>query len=397
MNVGLYDSHQRQSLLKPIKNPIRPIKSFFRPIKSFSNYDSRRLMDPVAHTLVGAAMAEAGLKRFSRYASATLIIGANLPDLDAVAQLWGADVSLYVRRGWSHGILAMLVLPLVLAGLIWAWHRWRGHRRLDAPPFRPRVVVALAFLGVWCHPLLDWLNTYGVRLLMPFSETWFYGDTLFIIDPWFWLLSAAGLVLACQHRGGLIGWALLAALASALIVSTGLAALPVKILWLCGIAAIAIFRWRGIKASTWTAGLGLASLTLYIGSAYGLARLAEIQYRSAFQQGSTPPLVVQANPTPGNPFRHRLVTVHDSYYRVITATGHTIDIPRPPPDAVVTAAMADESVKGFMNWMRFPYWEVTETADSWIVEFRDLRYLIPGERPRGIGYAKVEVRKSALQ
>ncbi|MCR6650075.1 MAG: metal-dependent hydrolase [Cellvibrionaceae bacterium] len=350
-------------------------------------------MDPVAHTLVGATLAEAGLKKLSRYASATLIIGANLPDLDAVAQLWGEDISLYVRRGWSHGILAMLVLPLLLAGLVWTWHRWRGHRQSEAPPFRPWIILAFAFLGVWSHPALDWLNTYGVRLLMPFSDRWFYGDTLFIIDPWFWLLSAAALVLACNHRGGLIGWALLAALASWLILSTSLAAPVVKILWLCGIAAIVAARWRGITASTWSARLGLASLTLYIGSAYGLARLAESEYHSSGE----PPLVVQANPTPGNPFRHRLVTVHESFYRVITDDGRHIEIPRVAPDTIVQAAMTDESIKGFIQWMRFPYWIVKETDDSWIVEFRDLRYLVPDEKPRGIGYAKVKVSKAAAQ
>lgn len=348
-------------------------------------------MDPVAHTLVGAALAEAGLKKLSRYASATLIIGANLPDIDAVAQLWGEDISLYVRRGWSHGILAMLVLPLLLAGAVWAWHRWCGHRRTGAPPFHLWTIVALAFVGVWSHPFLDWLNTYGVRLLMPFSDTWFYGDTLFIIDPWFWLLSAAALVLACNQRGGLLGWALLALLATWLILSSSLAALPVKVLWLCGVAAITALRWRGIKASTWTAGIGLASLTLYVGSAYGLARLAEAQYRDSTES----PLVVQANPTPGNPFSHRLVTVHESYYRVITADGKHIDIARQPPNAIVQAAMADESIKGFIHWMRFPYWQISETADGWIVEFRDLRYLSPDEHPRGIGYAKVKVLKTA--
>ena len=32
-------------------------------------------MDPVAHTLVGAVLAETGLKRVLRYATATLLIG----------------------------------------------------------------------------------------------------------------------------------------------------------------------------------------------------------------------------------------------------------------------------------------------------------------------------------
>ena len=130
-------------------------------------------MDPVAHTLVGAALAEIGLKRASRYATATLLIGANLPDVDAFASLWGSDFALYVRRGWSHGVLALVVLPLVLAGAVWLWHRWRGGSGGDAPPFRLPAVVGLSFLAVWSHQLLDWLNTYGVRLLMPFDGRWF--------------------------------------------------------------------------------------------------------------------------------------------------------------------------------------------------------------------------------
>jgi inner membrane protein len=46
------------------------------------------------------------------------------------------------------------------------------------------------------HPLLDLLNTYGVRLLMPFSNRWFYGDALFIIDVWLWLALLVGIFLS---------------------------------------------------------------------------------------------------------------------------------------------------------------------------------------------------------
>jgi inner membrane protein len=37
------------------------------------------------------------------------------------------------------------------------------------------------------------MNTYGVRLLEPFSHQWFYGDTLFIADPWIWIMLILGL------------------------------------------------------------------------------------------------------------------------------------------------------------------------------------------------------------
>ncbi len=52
-------------------------------------------MDPLAHTLFGAALAESGLKRRSRYATATLLIGANLPDIDVVA---GQDQTVTLNR-----------------------------------------------------------------------------------------------------------------------------------------------------------------------------------------------------------------------------------------------------------------------------------------------------------
>ena len=50
------------------------------------------------------------------------------------------------------------------------------------------------------HVALDLLNNYGVRLLMPFSNRWFYGDAVFIIDPWLWLTLGAGIWLT-RRRG----------------------------------------------------------------------------------------------------------------------------------------------------------------------------------------------------
>jgi membrane-bound metal-dependent hydrolase YbcI (DUF457 family) len=31
------------------------------------------------------------------------------------------------------------------------------------------------------HPALDFLNVYGVRWLMPFDATWFFGDVLYAL------------------------------------------------------------------------------------------------------------------------------------------------------------------------------------------------------------------------
>ena len=60
--------------------------------------------------------------------------------------------------------------------------------------------VLLSYVGVLSHVALDLLNNYGVRLFMPFSNRWFYGDAVFIIDPWLWLTLGAGIWLA-RRRG----------------------------------------------------------------------------------------------------------------------------------------------------------------------------------------------------
>ncbi len=150
-------------------------------------------------------MGEAGLKRSTPLGMATLVIGANLPDVDGFAYVFGDNVSaLAFRRGWTHGVLAVAVLPLALAGATLAFDRLvRRRRRPGATPARFRPLLLLAFLSVLSHPLLDFLNTYGVRFLAPFSWRWFYGDALFIVDPWIWLVLAAGIGLSRlrQRRG----------------------------------------------------------------------------------------------------------------------------------------------------------------------------------------------------
>lgn len=158
-------------------------------------------MDNVTHSLVGALIGQMGLKRRTGLAMPTLIIAANLPDIDATCTLLGM-VSLAMRRGVTHGPIAMLALPLLLAGAI-VWYDWRqarrGTRPTDRLPVRPGWILALAYIGCLSHPAFDWLNSYGIRLLEPFSHRWFYGDALFIVDPWLLAMLIAG-VLVSQRR-----------------------------------------------------------------------------------------------------------------------------------------------------------------------------------------------------
>src|SRR5215510_3396949 len=59
-------------------------------------------MDNLCHTLVGAALGEAGLKRRTRFGNATLMIASNLPDVDVLVFASNTPPVAF-RRGWTHG------------------------------------------------------------------------------------------------------------------------------------------------------------------------------------------------------------------------------------------------------------------------------------------------------
>jgi len=167
-------------------------------------------MDNLTHSLVGALIGQMGLKRKTGLAMPTLIIAANIPDIDAVATLLGGQEHLALRRGLTHGPIAMLVLPLMLWSIMLWFDRWqtkRGKRPENRLPVHKGWLLTLAYIGCLSHPLFDWFNSYGIRLLEPFSSQWFYGDTLFIIDIWLWAALIAGVwVSRRRERSGTSTW-----------------------------------------------------------------------------------------------------------------------------------------------------------------------------------------------
>lgn len=165
-------------------------------------------MDNLTHSLVGAVLAQAGLKQKTGLALPALVIGANIPDIDAACFFWLEGVEhVGFRRGITHGPPAMVLLPLLLAGALWWFDRWqagRGKRPEKRLPVHFGWLYALSFIGCLSHPALDFLNVYGVRFLEPFSSTWSYGDTLFIIDVWLWalLIGSVWWSVRRERRGG---------------------------------------------------------------------------------------------------------------------------------------------------------------------------------------------------
>lgn len=304
-------------------------------------------MDNLTHTLAGAILGEAGLKRRTALAMPTLLIGANLPDLDVLAIPFGH--SLDFRRGWTHGVLALVVLPILLTLAILAWDRLVRRRggRIPERPVDRRAVLLLSYVAVLSHPFLDWLNNYGLRWLMPFDGTWFYGDALFIVDPWVLLLLAGGVVMA-RRRKRTAGARVMIALGSA-----------------------------------------------YIVAMLGSATAGRVMVRDALRAEGFSVDQVMVGPVAVDPNRRQVIVREGADYH----TGTLRWLPRPRlriDDGVVRvqrdhpmARRAEEEpqVARFLRWSRFPFFEVEERGDHAIVVVDDLRYGSPGSR----SWAAVEV------
>jgi len=289
-------------------------------------------MDNLCHTLVGAALGEAGFKRRTRFASATLMIASNLPDIDVLVFATGTPAVAF-RRGWTHGILADALLPPLLAGvMLFVASRRRATSR--APSIRPMQVLLLSYIGVILHVSMDLLNTYGVRLLMPFSQRWFYGDVLFIIDPWLWLALGTGVGLSIRRR-----------------------------------------------APNWS------RASLIVAAAYVLAmlvaaRAARAEMIERWQQvEGRPPQALMVGPIAVTPLQRQIIIDAGDHYETGVFTWRprnirfdTDDVPKNDSDRLVAVARKAPNIRAFLIWSRFPFWTLEPVDGGTRVTVGDMRF-----------------------
>jgi inner membrane protein len=319
-------------------------------------------MDPITHTMAGAVMARAGLDRRGTLplAGATLMLAANAPDIDIFVMFVGNYAGLAFRRGWTHGPLALLALPLALTGLMVAFDRLvrrRGARGASRAPVDARATLLIALVGTMSHPLLDWLNTYGIRLLMPFSGEWFYGDAVFIVDPWLWLMLAAALVpwRRTPGRVRLFG-SVAVAYVLAMIVASRIAE-PIA---------------------------GLAA------DAAGIKDVEEVMYQ----------------PAPARPHRGSVIAATaDAYHRGSFAwlpdDGERVSFDSAPiargdwASPAVVQALSHDDVRDYLTWSRFPFVRTEEGPDGVVVRFGDVRFT-DGPAGGGLQGVRVTVRSAGV-
>jgi inner membrane protein len=353
-------------------------------------------MDNLTHTLVGAAIGRAGAARATPLATATLVVAANAPDIDVLAFSQGPYFALAFRRGITHGWPALVVLALVVALVMLAWDRWVRRRRDSlAEPARAGPLLTLSAVGVLSHPALDWLNTYGVRWSMPLDDAWSYGDTLFIIDPWIWLALGGLLYLTGGgSRRRIIGWGVLAAATTALVLTAPVGA-AVKIVWCTGLLSIlaaGLVVRRNTPPSRMAGGLALLAVAVYIGAGVFANRAARGDVLAAASAAGLHVTDVMVAPRPGTPFGSEVeVETPDGFVpgthgwwteprvrllpeRIVPVLSTPVGMPDDLADRVVRAAHRVPDVAHYLVWSRYPITRIEPAGDGWRVIIQDARY-----------------------
>lgn len=345
-------------------------------------------------------MAASGLRRVTPLATAALIIGVNVPDVDVVMMFAGEYMDLAHRRGITHGIPALVLWPFLVAAVLLVWDR-RVRLRLapEAEPARFKGLLLVCVIAVLSHPLLDWLNNYGMRWLMPLDGRWSYGDALFIIDPVAWLgLGGVAFLTWSRRPGALACWGLFWAASTWLVVTHELVPAAARWLWLAGLALLLALRF-GLRhcRNPVEAMARPARLTLLVVGMYMVINvLANIPARTEVREtllslGLEPEGDVMVAPMAANPFRGHVVAATAQGY--VSGDWHWLKHPRFVPHGLpqapgmdapeVKMAAQTSSARRFLSWARFPYAVVETGPEGHRVRFGDARYPDrgPGQGP----------------
>lgn len=170
-------------------------------------------MDNISHSMVGLAVGELVQRSLAAEANPQqqqlrrrlLLVSAfaasNFPDLDLLLTPLLPHPLGYLlhHRGHTHTLLWLLPQLLLLGGAIWLL--WPSARRLLRTSKAARSGLALTgVLGLSLHLAMDYLNSYGLHPFHPIDSRWYYGDSIFIVEPLFWVMFGVPMALSVQRR-----------------------------------------------------------------------------------------------------------------------------------------------------------------------------------------------------
>lgn len=375
-------------------------------------------MDNLTHSIIGASVARLLPERYRRpeiyWAS---VIANNLADSDVIVRLIPGGTPfdyLIHHRGYTHTFLAVPALGLLSAAIA---KRATGTERWTPALF------AVGILGSFLHVAADFLNNYGVHPLTPFDDRWFFGDSVFIVEPLIWFVLVPYLAREADRPWSRAAWILLGLAMLALVwlfpLFTGGLSWTLTALFVASAAATAKFRGPVLGRAI---PIALFAATLGAFVAGGERARAEVRTEWSERRGGAEPLLdLASSPAPGNPAcwnvwiaarsgaEFRFYSVDVSLASTLfpvdgcgtgSAASHTapyekVDFPNSPAlrwngRVRLTEAEFDRyrakspRFRRLLSFARFPF--IREFPDGHAIA-GDLRY----DREKGIGFAEVEI------
>lgn len=365
-------------------------------------------MDNLTHSLMGLTVAKAGLERLSPMATAVCVITANAPDADILALVGGRWAYLHHHRGITHSIVGTLALALLIPSLFYLADLLMAQYSRQRPRVKFRGLLLASLITSATHPLMDWTNNYGVRPLLPWNGQWFYGDLVFILDPWLWLvLGGAAFLLTARTGWRVILWTALALILTAAILflpqRRGDVSYPVisNALWIVGLIGLALAH-RGQLARRYGKAMALVALcfvVVYWGGLSLLQRRALAQTdelaRGLATDSGERVLRTAAMPTLADPLRWQsMIETDRATYRLFLSLREgpqarsawvRYEKPQGGEAQIIARATDDRGAVVFLEFARFPVFQVEgDCATRMFVQLADLRYTEPGAaRERG--------------
>lgn len=365
-------------------------------------------MDNLTHSLIGLASAKAGLDRLSPYATAVCVVSANIADADTVTLFFSDRWTLLQHhRGITHSIVATIAIGFLIPLVALAIERLVVKVRRRSPRIRFRGLLIASLIAAATHPLLDWTNNYGVRPLLPWSGRWFYGDLVFIIDPYIWLmLGGVVFLLTSNSKLKTLGWSVLGLGITAFIGLAGWRSGPegtslriAFIVWIAGLVMLAVLHHFKLlqRFGPTVAFLALGQIVAYWGilASFHATALANASTVASIIASSRSERLVRvvAMPTAANPFGWQSVAETDlAMYRFMvdaSTNSHSqseipafvrFEKPQGPGSQLVSIAERDRRAQILLGFARFPIARVdaNNCVGQALVQFADLRYTEPG-------------------
>jgi inner membrane protein len=269
-------------------------------------------VENITHSLLGATLAAVALQRDATPRQRTLfyvagIVAANLPDADLLYTRITPPPLGYLlhHRGHTHTVAGVAALAAVI-GLVMLLPGFRGIVRSCGRRFSLLVLAALA-----SHLVADSWNSYGVHALWPFSGAWYYGDAVFIAEPWLWALLGVSVAMNTRRKAGrlVIAGALIGIPVVAAFV--GLASMPALIPIAVAVTGL-VFLMRSRSAPV-RASMSLAAVAVFVCASYVLRNAVRRTVVERYQ-GQTARRVVDviANPQPANPLCWNVLAIDES-------------------------------------------------------------------------------------